>query len=147
MSRLGQHLRLGTLIFAVFLAACTPTSPTPTLAPPTQAAQTVPTAAVRAPPGFRNWEDVLEQARGTTVNWYMWGGSAALNEFVDAHYGDPLQAEYGITLNRVPVADTVDAVNTVLSEAEAGVTEEGSVDLIWINGTRLFVQGVPDRGL
>jgi putative spermidine/putrescine transport system substrate-binding protein len=80
---------------------------------------------------------VLDQARGSTVNWYMWGGSAAINEFVDAFYGDVLAAEFGVTLNRVPVADTVDAVNLVISEAEAGV-EDGSVDLIWINGENFF---------
>ena len=40
---------------------------------------------------------------------------------------------YGITLNRVPLADTVDAVNQVLSEKEAGVAA-GAVDVIWING-------------
>ncbi|PLS80102.1 MAG: ABC transporter substrate-binding protein, partial [Chloroflexi bacterium] len=39
----------------------------------------------------------------------------------------------GITLNRVPVADTVDAVNQVLSEQAAG-KDPGVVDLIWING-------------
>jgi putative spermidine/putrescine transport system substrate-binding protein len=80
---------------------------------------------------------VLDQARGSTVNWYMWGGSAAINEFVDAFYGDVLSEEFGVTLNRVPVADTVDAVNLVISEAEAGV-ETGSVDLIWINGENFF---------
>lgn len=138
MSRPGQHLRLGALIFIALLAACTPTPPTPTLAPPTRAPQAGPATAVQAPPGFDSWEDVLEKARGTTVNWYMWGGSAAINEFVDTFYGKALQSEYGITLNRVPVADTVDAVNAVLSEAEAGVTEEGSVDLIWINGENFF---------
>jgi len=91
-----------------------------------------------APPGFESWNDVLEQARGTTLNWYMWGGSAAINEFVDTFYGDVLLEEFDITLNRVPVADTVDAVNLVLSEAEAGITENGSVDLIWINGENFF---------
>jgi putative spermidine/putrescine transport system substrate-binding protein len=90
------------------------------------------------PPGFESWNDVLEQARGTTVNWYMWGGSAAINEFVDTFYGDVLLEEFDITLNRVPVADTVDAVNLVLSETEAGITENGSVDLIWINGENFF---------
>jgi putative spermidine/putrescine transport system substrate-binding protein len=67
----------------------------------------------------------------------MWGGSAAINEFVDTFYGDILSDEFGITLNRVPVADTVDAVNLVIGEAEAGV-EDGSVDLIWINGENFF---------
>jgi putative spermidine/putrescine transport system substrate-binding protein len=91
-----------------------------------------------APPGFADWEDVLEQARGTTVNWYMWGGSDAINAFVDSFYGEVLAEEYGITLNRVGVADTVDAVNLVLSEAEAGISEGGAVDLIWINGENFF---------
>jgi putative spermidine/putrescine transport system substrate-binding protein len=91
-----------------------------------------------APPGFKDWTAVLDQARGTTVNWYLWGGSAAINEFVDTFYGDVLEEEFGITLNRVPIADTVDAVNLVLSEAEAGVTKDGAVDLIWINGENFF---------
>jgi len=91
-----------------------------------------------APPGFTDWEDVLQQARGTTVNWYMWGGSDAINTFVDEFYGTVLQEEYGITLNRVPVADTVDAINLVLTEAEAGITDGGAVDMIWINGENFF---------
>jgi len=91
------------------------------------------------PPGFDSWEAVEEAAQGTTVNMYMWGGSDAINEFVDTFYGDVLEEEYGITLNRVPLADTADAVNQVLSESEAGVAEgEGTIDLIWINGENFF---------
>lgn len=91
------------------------------------------------PPGFESWDQVVEQARGQTVNWYMWGGSDSINAFVDNFYGVVLQEEYGITLNRVPVADTVEVVNQVLSEAEAGVDENsGTVDLVWINGENFF---------
>lgn len=86
-------------------------------------------------PGFDSWEQVVEQARGQTVFWYMWGGSDAINGFVDTFYGEPLMEEYGITLERVPVAGTVDVVNQVISEKEAGADgDAGSVDLIWING-------------
>lgn len=96
-------------------------------------------AEVEPPPGFDSWDAVLEEARGQTVNWYMWGGSDAINEFVDTFYGETLEEEYGITLNRVGVADTVEVVNQVLSEAEAGVGEdEGTVDMIWINGENFF---------
>ncbi|MBK8027235.1 MAG: ABC transporter substrate-binding protein [Chloroflexi bacterium] len=92
-----------------------------------------------APPGFANWDEVVAQANGQTVNWYLYGGSDAINGFVDSFYGPILAEEYGITLNRVPVADTVDAVNQVLSEAEAGVADDaGAVDLIWINGENFF---------
>ncbi len=91
------------------------------------------------PPGFESWEEVVEEASGGTVNWYMWGGSDEINDFVDTFYGEPLMEEYGITLNRVPLADTVDVVNQVLSEAEAGIEgDDGSVDLIWINGENFF---------
>lgn len=81
----------------------------------------------------RDWPSVLAAARGQTVNWYMYGGSDAINRFVDGTYGPALEERYGITLRRVPVADTVDAVNQVLSEKQAGATP-GAVDLIWING-------------
>jgi len=90
-------------------------------------------------PDFSSWDEVVEQARGETVYWYMWGGSDAINGFVDEFYGVPLQEEYGITLERVPVADTVDVVNQVISEQQAGATgDRGTVDLIWINGENFF---------
>jgi putative spermidine/putrescine transport system substrate-binding protein len=91
------------------------------------------------PPGFDSWEAVLAEAEGQTVNWYMWGGSDAINDFVDTTYGEPLLEEFGITLNRVPLVDTADVVNQVLSEAEAGIEgDDGNVDLIWINGENFF---------
>jgi putative spermidine/putrescine transport system substrate-binding protein len=80
------------------------------------------------------WDQVLELARGEEVNWWMWGGSDRINGFVNTFYGGPLDEEFGITFNQVPLADTVDAVNQVLSEAEADVNSGGAVDMIWING-------------
>jgi putative spermidine/putrescine transport system substrate-binding protein len=56
---------------------------------------------------------------------------------VDNFYGKALKERYGITLNRVPLADTADAVNQVLSEKQAG-KDPGAVDLIWINGENFF---------
>ena len=110
-------------------------------------------------PGFDSWEQVVEQAEGQTVYWYMWGGSDAINGFVDTFYGEPLMEEYGITLERVPVADTVDVVNQVISEKEAGADgDRGSVDLIWINGENFatlqqadllygpWAEGMPNSG-
>ena len=47
--------------------------------------------------------------------------------------GERLKKQYDITLNRVPLADTVDAINQVLSEKEAN-KDPGVVDIIWING-------------
>ena len=61
-------------------------------------------------PGFGSWDDVLKAADGGQVNVYMWGGSDAINGFVDDFYGVPLKEKYNITLNRVPLAGTVDAL-------------------------------------
>lgn len=84
-----------------------------------------------------NWDSVLAAAKGQTVNWYIWGGSDSINAFVDNFYGKALKERYDITLNRVPLADTVDAVNQVLSEKQAG-KDPGAVDMIWINGENFF---------
>ena len=86
---------------------------------------------------LNSWPSVLAAAKGQTVNWYIWGGSDSINQFVDDFYGQALKDRYGITLNRIPVADTVDAVNQVLSEKQAG-KDPGAVDLIWINGENFF---------
>lgn len=126
-------MRRMLLLASLLLAACASQQPTtvgPTNAP-TPAAATMPAAATEYDLG--DWASVLAAAKGQTVNWYLWGGSESINRFVDTFYGKALQERYGITLNRVPLADTVDAVNQLLSEKQAGAAQ-GSIDLIWING-------------
>ncbi|MFM7442720.1 MAG: ABC transporter substrate-binding protein [Tabrizicola sp.] len=80
------------------------------------------------------WDQIVEQARGGTVNWFMWGGADNINAYVSDYIAGQLKADYDITLNRVPITDAAEIVNLVLSEKEAGVTDAGTVDLIWING-------------
>ncbi len=80
------------------------------------------------------WEEVVANARGGTVNWFMWGGADNINQYVSDYIGGLVKERYDITLNRVGLNDTVEAVNIVLGETEAGVTDAGSVDMIWING-------------
>lgn len=80
------------------------------------------------------WDQVVAEARGGTVNWFMWGGADNINAYVSGYVADRLKAEYDITLNRVPITDAADIVNQVLTEKEAGITDTGAVDLLWING-------------
>lgn len=91
-------------------------------------------ATAKAPPTYATWDEVLAAARGTTVNWYMWGGSDKINADVDNDIGRVVQETYGVTLNRVPVTDIAEVVNKLLNESMAGVTDGGSADLLWING-------------
>ena len=81
-----------------------------------------------------SWDEIVATAKGGEVNWFMWGGSDTINKYVSETIGGMLKDEYDVTLNRVGISDTVEAVNQVLSETEAGVSDSGSVDMIWING-------------
>jgi putative spermidine/putrescine transport system substrate-binding protein len=81
-----------------------------------------------------SWDQIVATARGSEVNWFLWGGSDNINRYVTEYIGGILKDRYDITLNRVGLSDTVEAVNIVLGEKESGVTDKGSVDMIWING-------------
>ena len=87
-----------------------------------------------------DWDAVLAEADGQSVNWYMYGGDDTLNAFVD-DVVTPRLADLGVTLDQVRIDDTAQASNKVLGEQQAGRTEGGSVDAIWINGEN-FATGV-----
>ncbi|WP_026535816.1 ABC transporter substrate-binding protein, partial [Arthrobacter sp. H14] len=81
---------------------------------------------------FSDYADVLAEADGQTVDLWMYGGDQQGNKYVDDVLA-PAAAQQGVELRRVPVADTADAVNRVLTELQAG-RDDGSVDLVWVNG-------------
>ncbi len=87
-----------------------------------------------------NWKSVLAQAKGQTVNWYMYGGDDTLNAFVNGYVATELKRA-GVTLREVKITDTSDAINKVLGEKQAGRSSGGSVDAIWVNGEN-FATGV-----
>ncbi|GAB2778740.1 ABC transporter substrate-binding protein [Nocardioides salsibiostraticola] len=91
-------------------------------------------------PAANDWEAVLAEADGQTVNWYMYGGDDVLNTFIADEVATRM-ADLGVTLNQVRIDDTAEAVNKVLGEQQAGVTDDGTVDAIWINGEN-FATGV-----
>ena len=80
------------------------------------------------------WDTVVDMARGGEVNFFLWGGSDEINRYVTEFIGGILKNDYDITLNRIGLSDTAEAVNIVLGEKESGVMDAGSVDMIWING-------------
>ncbi|WP_338748186.1 ABC transporter substrate-binding protein [Janibacter alittae] len=82
--------------------------------------------------GSRSWTQILQQAEGQTVDLWMYGGDPQGNAYVDDALA-PAAAELGVTLRRVPVADTTDAITRILAERQAG-EEDGTVDLVWVNG-------------
>jgi putative spermidine/putrescine transport system substrate-binding protein len=83
-----------------------------------------------------DWNSVLAAARGTTVNFYGYGGDDTRNSWLDSTVAPSLTSAYGVMLNRVPMP--IDDILTKLSgEMAAGVTD-GSIDAIWINGENFY---------
>ncbi len=80
------------------------------------------------------WPQVLERARGQTVDWYMYGGFASANAYVNGYVAPRVEELYGIRLRQVPVKDIAEVVGKILVEKQAGKMAGGEVDLMWING-------------
>ncbi|MDQ3520969.1 MAG: ABC transporter substrate-binding protein, partial [Gemmatimonadota bacterium] len=92
-----------------------------------------------------DWAAVTQAADGQTVRWWMYGGDERANRYVDEHVA-PAAAQLGVTLERVPVADTADAVQRVIAEQRAG-REAGGVDLVWVNGVNFALGKEADTWL
>ena len=79
------------------------------------------------------WLGFIALAQSATVQFHAWGGSAQVNRYIQ-WVSEQVDAQYGIKLNHVKLADTSDAISRVLVEKAAGNHTNGSVNLIWING-------------
>lgn len=80
------------------------------------------------------WDDVIARAAEEgAVEFYHWGGSEALNSWLEVS-ARPAIERYGISLN-LRRADTRDVVEIILADhiAQRGLGE-GTVDFVWING-------------
>ena len=84
--------------------------------------------------GDMSWSDIVEEARGQTLYFYGWGGSDAINRFLQEWVASRLQEDYEIDFEFVPVTDASVFVNAVAGEQAAGRDSDGSVDMMWING-------------
>lgn len=79
-----------------------------------------------------SFDELKEAAKGSTVTFYGWGGDEKLNEWLDDVFAPLMKDKYDITMERVPM--DIDQILSQLSgELQAG-EEDGSIDMIWING-------------
>jgi putative spermidine/putrescine transport system substrate-binding protein len=79
-----------------------------------------------------SYAQIEEQSRGSEVRWYMFGGWAHVNTWVDTFVAGEMKKRYDIDLVRVPM-DAGVFVNKLLNEKAARKTT-GNIDLLWING-------------
>lgn len=84
------------------------------------------------------WDEIVEEAKGQTVYWYMWGGNDAANQYVSGYLADRMKNEFDVTVKQVPVTGPQTFMNAVLGEKDAGKNTGGSVDVMWINGANFY---------
>lgn len=81
---------------------------------------------------FANWDEVLAQAKGTTVTFYGWGGSDQVNAWIDDYLTPYAEENYHIKVDRVPM--DIDMILNKLAGEKSADQKDSSIDLIWING-------------
>ncbi|MGC3874728.1 ABC transporter substrate-binding protein [Halomonas sp. GXIMD04776] len=80
-----------------------------------------------------DWASIEAKAKGQTVYWNAWGGDANTNDYIN-WVSEQMQSRHDIEVVHVKLGDTAEAVSRVVAEKAAGNSEDGAVDLIWING-------------
>jgi len=97
-------------------------------------------AALSAPASAKvpdTWKAILEKARGQTVYWKAWAGSQATNDYIQ-WAAQEMQQRHGVTLKHVKITNPAELVSGTLAEKAAGRDEDGSTDLLWINGENFY---------
>lgn len=101
------------------------------------------------------WAEIERQARGQTVYFNAWAGSQNINAYLQWAGGE-VSKRYGVTLEHVKITDAAEVVKRVRAEKTAGKLNNGTVDMVWINGENFltmkregllfgpFAQGLPN---
>ena len=79
-----------------------------------------------------NWKEILANSKGSTVNFYMWGGDEGINRYIDEWVAPKMKEQYGIKVKRYPM-DAAEFINKLVSEKKAN-KKSGEMDVIWVNG-------------
>ena len=74
-----------------------------------------------------------EEAKGQTVYFNAWGGDEKINAYI-SWAGQQMKERYDVSVDHVKLTDTAAAVSRILAEKTAGRADDGSVDLLWVNG-------------
>ena len=84
----------------------------------------------------KEFERILEDAKGTTVSFYGYGGDQKINAWIDNYLTESVKKDYDITVERVGM-NIDEVLNIMLNEKQLNV-EDGTVDVVWINGENFF---------
>ena len=79
------------------------------------------------------WQQLQNSGENQDVYFHTWGGDSQINAYIQ-WAAAAVEDKYNINLVHVKLSDTSEAVSRVLAEKSANNNQQGSVDLIWING-------------
>lgn len=79
-----------------------------------------------------DWKGIKDNARGTKVNFFMWGGDEGINKYIDEWVAPRLKEKYNVELKRYPM-DATEFINKLMTEKKANKSS-GEMDVLWING-------------
>lgn len=80
----------------------------------------------------KKYEQLLEEAKGTSVNFYGYGGNEVMNKWFDTYIIPQMKEKYDITVKRVGM-NIDEILNSLLSDKQAN-NLKGNMDVVWING-------------
>lgn len=80
----------------------------------------------------KNYKEIEEIAKGTTVNFYGWGGNEVLNKWFDSYVVSNMKDKYDIKVKRVGM-DIDNIMNKLMSEKQVK-NDKGTIDVFWVNG-------------
>lgn len=83
-----------------------------------------------------SYEEILKKAKGTTVNFYGYGGDEVMNKWFDTYVVNEMK-KYDIKVKRVGM-NIDEIMNKLLSEKQIK-NSKGTVDVIWLNGENFKV--------
>lgn len=85
----------------------------------------------------KGYEEIESSAKGSTVNFYGWGGNEVFNKWFDTYVIPNMKEKYEINVKRVGMdIDTI--MNKLISEKQVKNTK-GNIDVIWVNGENFKV--------
>ncbi|PHS36122.1 MAG: ABC transporter substrate-binding protein [Alkaliphilus sp.] len=85
--------------------------------------------------GSVSFMERLEDAKGTQVRFYGWGGSDSINGWLDTTVSSQLKENYEVELIRIPM-NPDQYLAKLMTEKSMG--SEGTIDVIWINGENFY---------
>lgn len=80
----------------------------------------------------QTYEEMMEISKGSTVNFYGYGGNEVMNKWFDNYIIPKMKENYNIKVKRVGM-NIDEIINSLISDKQTN-NLNGNMDVIWING-------------